>query len=114
MCVLHVSVPARFFSDVQSVTQGDSCFSVSASLLPLPSPFTRNDLIIISTVSHPNTVQVINDYPESTDMLTVSFCGLTSGTVYDYSIEVALQKNRTTYGLAVLRSHYISGKYTIA
>ena len=85
-------------------------FSVTVNLAPVPSPYNREDLVIISTIDPPDAGPIVEDYPTSTQQYTVTFSGLRFGTTYTYNIRVALRNNSTiTVGLPVTGMNTIPG-----
>ena len=106
------TVPNRTLTDAQIIPlpSGDTRFSVTLTLLPVPSPYSPNDLVIISTIDPPDAGPIVESYPTSTQQYTVTFSGLSFGTTYTYNIRVALRNNDTiTVGLPVTGSHEING-----
>ena len=112
----YSTVPNRTLTDAQitPLPSGDTRFTVTLTLLPVPSPYSPNDLVIISTIDPPDAGPIVENYPTSTQQYTVTFSGLRFGTTYTYSIQVALRINDTiTVGLPVTGSHIINGELLI-
>ena len=116
LAVHYPTVPNRTLTDAQitPLPSGDTRFTVTLTLLPVPSPYSPNDLVIISTIDPPDAGPIVEDYPTSTQQYTVTFSGLRFGTTYTYSIRVALRNNDTIIvGLPVTGSHIINGELFI-
>ena len=112
----YSTVPNRTLTDAQitPLPSGDTRFTVTLTLLPVPSPYSPNDLVIISTIDPPDAGPIVENYPTSTQQYTVTFSGLRFGTTYIYNIRVALGADNTiTVGLPVTGSHIINGELLI-
>ena len=113
LAVHYSTVPNRTLTDAQitPLPSGDTRFTVTLTLLPVPSPYSPNDLVIISTIDPPDAGPIVESYPTSTQQYTVTFSGLRFGTTYTYNIRVA--DNTITVGLPVTGSHIINGELLI-
>lgn len=108
----YYTVPNRTLDDAQTtpLPSGDTGFSVTLRLLQIPSPYTPNDLVIISFIDPPDDGPIVENYPMicmSTQQYTVAFSGLRPGIEYEYNIQVALRTDNTTVGLPVTGNHVI-------
>ena len=57
----YSTVPHRTLTDAQitPLPSGDTSFTVTLTLLPVPSPYSPEDLVIISTIDPPDAGPIV-------------------------------------------------------
>ncbi|XP_064404265.1 uncharacterized protein LOC135349646 [Halichondria panicea] len=87
-----VTVPATMIT-VQEVRPSGSSYMVRLSL-----PFTGyppSDLLIVSTLSPPDSGPITLPFPYTTNQITVTFIDITAGVFYTYTIRIILASNQS-------------------
>ena len=108
----YLSVPATMIT-VQEVRPSGSSYMVRLSL-----PFTGyppSDLLIVSTLSPPDSGPITLPFPYTTNQITVTFIDITAGVFYTYTIRIILASNQSNdvvfpvTGNFILALHVLGG-----
>ena len=90
---LQISVPS---SEISNVTQGETTATSHSITVTLPlTVYPSGELLIVSTVSPPDSALIMNNFTGPSIKYTVAFNNLKPATEYIFSIRIVLRTDNT-------------------